>query len=382
MVAVLTIERKPDRPLTLDEMETLRLTCDLFTARLTDLYEHDRWLGAKLAKSSERGLAWFVGAKHTWPKVAAIAVAGLIAFSVFVKGDYKVESTFSLDSSEKQVVPAPFDGFLKTVSANIGDLVWTDATAAPFNDLAGMSPLVPTLIKRPSSILATLNTAELRTSRDEAQANMLGSRQAASNARSLGISKEGEVKINEDDELKYKAQYDLYDWRIQQATIKAPIDGIVFSGDLKTKLGAPVRTGDELFQVGERSKLRAKLSVPEDQIAELMVNQHGELAASTYPGIHIPFTVERINPIATIVDQHNVYEVRAVFDAEDIKPWMRPGIEGVAKVERRSARYTSALVASPGQLGPYEALDVDLGAFWGLPQYPSLTFNVNSRDFG
>src|SRR5205823_12044790 len=42
VVAVLTLERKADKPFTLAEIETLRLTADLFTARLTDMYEHDR----------------------------------------------------------------------------------------------------------------------------------------------------------------------------------------------------------------------------------------------------------------------------------------------------------------------------------------------------
>ncbi len=163
--------------------------------------------------------------------------------------------------------------------------------------------------------------------------------QQANIARSQGVEKQGDVKEAEAEAQQYQAQVDLYNWRIAQATIKAPVDGVVFSGDLKTKLGAPVRVGDELFQIGAREKLRAELTVPEDQIAELQVNQHGDLAASTYPGEHIPFTVERINPVAVVSEQHNVYKVRVVFDKKDLKPWMKPGLEGIAKVNVGRARY-------------------------------------------
>jgi hypothetical protein len=339
VVAVLTVERTVERPMTLEELETLRLTCDLFTARLVDLYENDRWIGAKTAKHLRKGAAWFVGAKHTWPKVAAIAACGLIAFATFCRGDFKVEAPFAFQSSETQVVPAAFDGFLKTVNATIGDLVWAEGTSTPFDDLDSVSPLAGLLPKRPSTILATLNTAELKSQRSEAAAEMNSALQQANIARAQGMGKEGDVKEAEADAEKYRAQVDLYDWRISRATITTPVNGVIFNGDLKQKIGAPVRVGDELFQVGEREKLRAELTVPEDQIAELQVNQHGELAASTYPGQHIGFTVERIKPTADVSDQHNVYKVRVAFDPGELKPWMKPGIEGIAKVNVGRARY-------------------------------------------
>ena len=139
VVAVLTVERTTERPMSLEELETLRLTCDLFTARLVDLYENDRWIGAKAAKNLRKSAAWFVGAKHTWPKVAAIAVCGLVAFATLCTGEFKVEAPFEFKSSEMQVVPAPFDGFLKTVNSTVGDLVWAEGTSTPFDGLDAMA---------------------------------------------------------------------------------------------------------------------------------------------------------------------------------------------------------------------------------------------------
>ena len=108
--------------------------------------------------------------------------------------------------------------------------------------------------------------------------------------------------------------------------------GIVLSGDLRTKIGAPLKASDEMFQVAEMEKIRAEISVPEDQIMDLRIGQHGELAASTYPGLHVPFTVERINPMAEVVSAHNVFKVRVKLDGPPAV-WMKPGMEGIAKVQ-------------------------------------------------
>jgi hypothetical protein len=338
VVAVITLERKLDRPFTLPEIETLRLTADLFTSRLVDLYEHDRWVGAKALQGTRRALAWAVGAKHTWAKVIALAVAGLLAFACLVDGDFKVEAPFVFEASERQIVSAPFDGFLKSVTANVGDMVFTPATAAAFDDLDAASPAGPLLrVPRPPSVLATLDTVEIQGRRDEAlMQREYYQRQAQLHGRE---NKEGERQMDLAQARGYQARIEQLEWQLDKAVIKAPVDGVIFSGDLRTKIGAPVRTGDELYEIGERDKLRAELSVPEDQISELAVNQHGQLKATTYPDRAVDFTVERITPVATVTGTKNVFKVRVAIAPGQLKNWMRPGMEGLAKVQIEKRRY-------------------------------------------
>jgi hypothetical protein len=340
VVAVLTLERTREKPLGIEEIETLRLTCDLFTSRLVDLYEQDRWIGAKALRETRKALSWLVGTKHTWAKAAAVAVAGLVAFSVLVKGDHKVEGQFVLESSEKQWVVAPFDGILESVNATEGDIVLTEKTGKIFDDLNATCPLVPLIgSRRPATIMATLKTDELEQKQLSSKEDVITNIKQAQLARKEGIAKEGEAQVYEAMAAKSQAEVDLYQLQIDSATIKAPVDGIVLSGDLKTKLGAKVDVGKELFQVGEWDKIRADISVPEDQITDLQVNQHGELAASSFPSEHIGFTVEQINPIATVNSAHNVFKVRAILDKGAAKPWMKPGMEGIAKVHVGEERY-------------------------------------------
>ncbi len=338
VVAIMTVERKAEKPFTLAEIESLRLTCDLFTARLMDLHENDRWVGAKFARSVKRTLAWALKPKHTWAKLIALCVAGFLAFAFFVDGMFKVESPFVFEAGEKQVISAPFDGKLKKVNVRVGDLVMTEASAAPFDALRDLSPLSPIVrVPRPVSVLATLRTDEIEAQLAHAQGEYDQHNQAAINYARDGKESDRLVELDQ----RATAAADIKALRIEldEAVIKAPINGVVFSGDLESKLGATMRAGDELFQVGQPDTLRAELSVPEEQVSELKVGQTGILKATSYPNRPIHFTVERINPVATVTGQKNTFKVRVKLAPEDVKDWMRPGIEGLAKVDVEKSRY-------------------------------------------
>jgi len=304
-VAVLTLERPANQTFNPDEIESLRLTCDLCTARLVDLEAHDRWFGARVAVECRKALATLLGPKHTWLKVAAILAFAAAIFLVFAKGDYRVDAPFVVEAIEQQVIPAPFDGYLKTVSVDVGDAV-----------------------KGGETILATLETAELRLQLAAAKAERIGHLKEASTARR--DRKEAEAQIAEAQADKVAAQIDLLEYRINQAQVVSPITGRLVSGDLKREVGAPVKTGQVLFEVAPLESLRAELAVPEDLIAEVEQGQEGELATAGYPETRIRFVVERVNPIAEVVKQRNVFKVRVRL--AETPPWMRPGMEGVAKI--------------------------------------------------
>ena len=341
VVAVLTVERKGDRPLSLEEIETLRLTCDLFTSRLKDLYDGDRFIAVKMAKASKEGLSWIVGTKHTWAKVIAIAVIGLTLFGTLVKGKYEVNAPFTLQASEKQIVPAPFEADLKSVNVSLGDMVFSQKTADAFDRFIHVSPLAELIpFNHPKTVLATLNAADYYSRWMQATSQYQAEMQQARILRDEG-GKEAEARAHEMTAAQYKADADLNQQKINDANVKTPIDGIVFWGDWKQKLNAPLKQGDDLFEIGELSKLRAELEVSEDQIPEIQLNQTGQLASNSYPGQHFAFTVELIEPWGQVSPSKtsNIFKVRGKIDPRDLKLWMRPGMQGNAKVDVGEARY-------------------------------------------
>jgi len=203
-------------------------------------------------------------------------------------------------------VPAPFDGYIKAVEVEVGDTITAGETS-----------------------LAQLDTVELRLRLAEAKSEKAGYLKQMAAAMRDGETSQAQIaQANAD---KVQAQIDLLDHMIEQARIISPLSGTLVEGDLKRRIGAPVKTGDVLFEVTPLDSLRATLHVAEDQVVDVKVGQEGRLATASYPAERIRFEVERINPMAEVVKQKNVFKVRVRL--LDVHPWMRPGMEGVAKID-------------------------------------------------
>jgi len=311
VVAALLVERTPDRPLEPDEIEGLRLTCDLCSAPLMDLHDHDRWFGAKAATAARKALGRIVGPTHTWMKLNAVLGFGAILFLLFVKTDFYAEAPFTLEATTRRVLVAPFDSYLATVNKRVGDVV-----------------------EAGTDVLATLETAELDLQLAAAKADLAACLSAESVAVRDGKAAEAQMARAKAQES--TAQIDLLEYKINRAKITSDMAGLVVSGDLERQLGAAVKSGDVLFEVARLDMLRVVLSVPEDVVPDIAVGLTGEFATAAYPGTRIPLRVDRIDPIAEIANQRNVFKVRAQpLESHD---WMRPGMRGVAKIKvgRRS----------------------------------------------
>ena len=120
---MLCLERPLDQPFGLGEIEALRLAADLVAPRLVAMQRQDKWVGARAAGGVRKAFSAVVGPKHTWIKVAGIAICAAIVFLVFAKGDYRADAPFVLEPIAQQVLPAPFEGYLKEVYVRPGDLV-------------------------------------------------------------------------------------------------------------------------------------------------------------------------------------------------------------------------------------------------------------------
>jgi hypothetical protein len=309
-VAVLTVERPAEKPVSTEELETLRLVGDLATARLMNLYERDRWFGAKLAGGVRKCFSWLLGAKHTWIKLIALAILGAALFLTIAKGDYDAEAPCLLEASERRVVPAPFDGFLK------------DTFVDPSDPAPEKSQV------KQGGVLGELYTTELELELLDARKEKIGYETEAKLAKDANKIAEEQIALAQADRA--AAKIELLTHRLGKAKLTSPVAGYVVVGDLKKQLGAPVKTGDVLYEVAPLDSLRAELNVPEDQIADVKIDQRGELAVAGKPDDRIGFTVEKIFPIAEVKDQKNVFRVQVKLDQR--LDWMRPGMEGLAKI--------------------------------------------------
>jgi len=310
-VGALCVEWAERSSPTARSVEGLRLTSELLTPRLLDVRAQDRWIGARAWTATMDAGAALVGPRHTGTKLLALLVAAFLLFVLFVKGENRVTADMTIESVSQRVLPAPFDGFLAEAHKAIGDRV------------------------EAGDLLATIDTAELRLELAELRSRERSA--LADEAIARRDNETAEAQAARADALAARARIELIENRVAAAQLRAPLPGVLVEGDLERRVGAPVATGDRLFVIAAIDSLRAELLIPEGRIAEVEAGSTGELATASFPERRVAFEVERIDPVARVVDGANVFAARVRL--EDAPDWMRPGMEGVAKISAGKKPY-------------------------------------------
>jgi multidrug resistance efflux pump len=309
-MAVVTCERQ-NEPFTELDLQEMRLCCDQATRRISDLKHHDRWFGARWMTAAKKGCAKLVGPEHTWAKILAIVVTLVLAAFLFLKVNYRVEGNFILRSDEVAFLTVPFDGYIEEVLVRPGDLV----------------PSSGSLLK--------LETADLELEESAALADLNRYNREAEKARAA--ENLAEMRISQALAAQAQSRLDLVRYRLAQATILSPFDGVVVEGDLRERIGAPVKQGDALFRVARIDTLYVEAEVSERDVHEILSRQDGEIAFVSQPKLKFPVEIEKIEPAAFPKKEGNIFLVRCRF-AEGAEEWFRPGMSGLCKinVEKRT----------------------------------------------
>ena len=127
------------------------------------------------------------------------------------------------------------------------------------------------------------------------------------------------------------AELELAEDDLAHSEIRAPIAGVVVSGDFSQSLGAPLQRGATLFELAPLDGYHVSVRVPEADVGYVAVGQRGRLALAALPGESVEIVVERVTPVSEVVDGRNVFEVEARLDAATDS--LRPGMQGAAKLE-------------------------------------------------
>jgi RND family efflux transporter MFP subunit len=209
-----------------------------------------------------------------------------------------------VEGAVQRISAAPFDGYISQAAVRAGDLVKQGQTLARLDD-------------REFKLEQTRLTAE--------REQLLRRQRQALSTRDRAQVSQLSAEIEQ-----VAAASALIEGKISRATLTAPFDGVVVSGDLSQLLGAPVEQGKALFQVAPLDAYRVILEVDERDIAQVAVGQKGELTLSSRPSEHLPFTVQRVTPVSTTQEGRNFFRVEAHL--ENGADRLRPGMEGVGKV--------------------------------------------------
>jgi RND family efflux transporter MFP subunit len=244
-----------------------------------------------------------VGPQQPLLKVASILVAIVLVAAAFINGEHRIAGDAVLRGSVQRVVLAPVDGFVATATARPGDVVAAGAVLATLDDqalrleVAKWQAEYERLMNEYREAMAVLDSAKMAVTRAELD-------------RAI-------------------ADYELAADNLDRSEIRAPIAGVVVSGDYSQSLGAPVQRGNTLFEIAVLDDYHLSVRVSERDVARLQPGQRGSLLLQALPNHPLQLMVERVTPIADVVDGNNMFEVEArLLNASQA---LRPGMQGRVK---------------------------------------------------
>jgi Barrel-sandwich domain of CusB or HlyD membrane-fusion/GAF domain len=304
-VGVLGLEREADKPFT---PETVAL-CEQIGLLLGPVLEtrrrDERSLAAKIFESLRDGCARLFGPGHLPMKAGVGLAVFLLAWLSLASGNFWVSCDAVLEAGLSRVIAAPQKGFIANADVRAGDLV------------------------RRGDRLATLDDHDLRLELRKWQSQLAQLNKEYRQA--MARFDRAEIAILQAKQDQAEAQLHLVEQQLDRTTLVAPFDGMVIKGDLSQSLGSPVTPGQELFELAPTGQYRVVLKVDERDIGLVTSGQPGQLRLSGIPDLTIATRIDRLTPVSAVVDGRNCFRAEAVMDRPS--DLMRPGMEGIAKIE-------------------------------------------------
>jgi RND family efflux transporter MFP subunit len=238
-------------------------------------------------------------------RAAAALSACALAGAALLPVSHHVVAPARVEGAVQQVIAAPVDGFVGAVAVRPGQSV------------------------RAGTVLLSLDTRELALERDKwvAEASQLDKQYR----EALSRDEAAPIMIARAKLEQAQSQQALAERQLERSTLRAPIDGVVLSGDLSQSLGMPLKRGQELMTIARDGGWRVVAEVEEQDIAALRDGQPAQVLFAAFSGQEaLGFTVTRIAPVATQADGRNVFEVEGTPAPN--AAGLRPGMRGVARI--------------------------------------------------
>jgi multidrug resistance efflux pump len=243
------------------------------------------------------------GPGHWAWKAGAAAAVLVLAVLLLVPVDDRVTAHTVIEGRTRQLVTAPFEGFIAEALVRPGDRVRQGQVLLRLDDRD-----------------LKLEQAKLRGERDQAASRL---RQAMADREAAGVAlASAELQGAE-------GQLALVEAKLARARLVAPIDGLVVTGDWVQQVGAPAESGKELFEIASEG-YRVVLHVPERDIARVRTGQRGVVRLAGQPQDGHEFELSRVTATASVQDGTNGFRAEAAWVGD--APALSPGMQGVAKV--------------------------------------------------
>ncbi len=186
--------------------------------------------------------------------VATVVVAAsLLGATVLalLPATHRVVAPARVEGAVQQVIAAPVDGFVGTVAVRPGEMV------------------------KAGQVLMSLDMRELELERDKwaAETSQLDKQYR----EALSKDEASPIVIARAKLEQAQSQYDLAVRQLERSTLRAPMDGVVLSGDFTQAVGMPLKRGQELMTIAPDKGWRIVAEVEEQDVAALREGQQAQV---------------------------------------------------------------------------------------------------------
>lgn len=239
-------------------------------------------------------------AKRVGAAAIAVIALGVLLFPV----SYRVGAECVLQPVLRRSVAAPFDNRLHRTHVKPGDEV------------------------EEGQVLAELDGREIRVHLAESIAAQSSAVKKRDNAMVLDDRAAFQMAQLEADRLELEVE--RLQFRSDNLLIRAPIDGVVLTGNLERSEGVPVTMGQKLFEIAPLDRMLVEIAVPETEVRHAREGMDVEVRLESDASRVWRSALENLHPISEIQEGTNVFVGEAVLEnEEDI---LRPGMKGHVRI--------------------------------------------------
>lgn len=305
-----TLEWSGDHQLDEAQLEQLELIVAVLGPILEDKKRAERsWWQLAFDTLRHHAMTLFGPRYYVRKTMVAFGVLILVFFSVY-HTEYRVTADARLESTVLQAIVAPVDGFVESAEVRAGDSISEGQQLFQLDD-------------------RDLTLEQLRWSSEALQLE----RQMRD---AVAVRQPAKVRVLEAQLEQARAQLALVTEQLTRMRATAPFAGVVVSGDLSQSLGAPVNRGEVLFEITPLDSYRVALMVDEQDIGDIALGQTGQVVLRSGSEAGLDLVVERVVPLAEAWDGRNIFRVECRLS--EVPDYLRPGMEGVGKVEAGQRR--------------------------------------------
>lgn len=310
VIGALTLERASTAPFDEATVQLIEQLLAVIAPLLLLKYRDEQGLPVKAWRRLRAYCQQLLGPEHMRLKAFSLAALVLVVFFSLARGEWRVTAEALVEGSVQRTIAAPFDGYIESAVLRAGDRVeqGQELGALDDKDLKLQALKWSTLRQQLSS-----EYREAMAQHNRAEVSIIG------------------AKVEQ-----AEAEAALLEAQLSRTRLLAPFDGMIIEGDLSQSLGTPVARGDVLFKVAPLQDYRVVLQVDEKDIAPVEPGQQGRLILASMPGQALDFRVDKVTPVSSAEGGRNFFRVEASLTGEG--PTLRPGMEGIAKIDVGEAR--------------------------------------------